>query len=115
MFIHTETKDVVETNIIDWWLGAVLPSTPFHTNQPPNHKQHSQGAGDEEGKKGEATSDEKGGSSGAKGFLLLDQYGLNTAKVTGLHEEAREFVFAHILEILKTGKSAVAGKREGGK
>lgn len=43
------------------------------------------------------------------GFHLLDQYGAATAKVTSLHEEAKNFVFDHIMKVLDAGK-AIASK-----
>merc|ERR1711920_1215226 len=41
------------------------------------------------------------------GFYLLDQYGAATAKVTSLHEQAKSFVFKHIMSILDNGKAVV--------
>ena len=40
---------------------------------------------------------------------LLDQYGLESPKLTPLHSEAKDFVFEHIQKILTEGNS-VAGK-----
>ena len=34
---------------------------------------------------------------------MLDQYGVELPGVTSLHEEAKEFVFAHIEKVLTTG------------
>jgi len=39
------------------------------------------------------------------GFFLLDQYGAATAKVTSLHEQAKSFVFKHIISVLDAGKA----------
>ena len=39
------------------------------------------------------------------GFYLVDQYGSATAKVTSLHERAKDFVFKHILSVLDAGKA----------
>ena len=39
------------------------------------------------------------------GFRLINEFGAATAKVTELHEKAREEVYAHICEILKAGKA----------
>jgi hypothetical protein len=41
---------------------------------------------------------------------LLDQYGLESPKLTPLHSEAKDFVFEHIQKILTEGNS-VAGKK----
>ncbi len=43
------------------------------------------------------------------GFRLLDQYGQATGKITSLHEEAKDFVFDHIMKVLDAGR-AVATK-----
>lgn len=39
------------------------------------------------------------------GFRLLDQFGQATAKVTALHEEAKDFVFDHIMKVLDAGRA----------
>lgn len=39
------------------------------------------------------------------GFRLLDQYGAATAKVTSLHDQAKNFVFDHIMKVLDAGKA----------
>jgi hypothetical protein len=46
-------------------------------------------------------------ASGSPGFFLIDQYGADTAKVTDLHETAREAVWSHITKVLDAGKTVV--------
>ena len=47
------------------------------------------------------------------GFKLLDQYGVASAKVTNLHEKAKDFVFDHIMKVLDAGR-AVATRSSAG-
>ena len=39
------------------------------------------------------------------GFVLLNEYGIQINKVTSLHEEAKEYVFNHIMQIIDGGKA----------
>jgi len=51
------------------------------------------------------TTESKESSSTKSNFVLLNEYGARIFKTTQLHEEAKEFVFKHIMNIIDSGKA----------
>ena len=52
-----------------------------------------------------STNESKESSSTKSNFVLLNEYGARIFKTTKLHEEAKEFVFKHIMNIIDSGKA----------